>query len=985
MNISENEMLPSKKEKRFKLSFHPKRFLKNIQQKLYVSPSLYLLFCFIVPVVLMFGIYLTRALHPFGDGTPLVLDLNSQYAYFFEGLRNLIYGDASSFLYSFSRSLGGEFMGMYAYYLASPLSYLVALFPQDRIQEAILTILLIKTGLCGATFGYYLHKHSASPKKLATLTFSVMYALSAYAVCQQSNTMWIDALIWLPLMAYGIEQLILNRKYKLYTISLTAILISNYYIGYMMCIFAVLFFFYSYYSKRADQINPRGEKLHFVRSAARFGIFSLLSAAISAFMLIAAYYSLGFGKSDFSSPNWAVKAKFDVLDFLVKFLPGSYDTFEPAGLPFIYCGLLTIILIPVYFTAKKINPREKIASAAFLAVFFISFIINPIDLIWHGFSTPNWLNGRYSFLFCFILLVLAYKGLGHIREAGEKFLLCICGLIVLFVAVAEKHEFESFINSDSKLLTFGCIWFSIFFTVALFALLCLKIRLTSKKAQNAVSAVLAAVVCIEIFCNGVVCFIKINDDVLFAKYSGYQDFLDELRPTVEQLKEYDDGFYRTEKTNHRQKNDNFALALKGISNSTSTLNADAIEFIHRLGYTGRAHLTQYRGGTPLGDSLLGIKYVINKASSNNLDGIYDKIEELGDENYSVYQNPYALSLAYGVSDSIKELDLGEVSNVFERYNTLLSTMLGDENAPEVFSGVSGVNLHHGNCKEVKMVTTVRYTAPDKSEGNFSFTYDIPSTGKYYFYPDASSIPDSIKVRVEVISADLEEEIPTPSRVNDQIANKKISFLERDTDHVLYLGEFNESDSVKITFFIPKGENINFSLKQPYLWFFNEEAYTSNMEAMLKAPQLAIDDTSTDDKITGTLKTSTNDQTVLTTIPYDKGWNVYVDGEKVETYESLNALLTFDVAGSGEHSVRLEYMPSVYKLGYTVSIIALIAFVLICAADFILKKTILKKFAVVCVDDTWELECDDEKPLLFEKEEPKQEEAADNVAENENKD
>ena len=158
-----------------------------------------------------------------------------------------------------------------------------------------------------------------------------------------------------------------------------------------------------------------------------------------------------------------------------------------------------------------------------------------------------------------------------------------------------------------------------------------------------------------------------------------------------------------------------------------------------------------------------------------------------------------------------------------------------------------------------------------------------------------------------------------------------------------------------------------------------------MEAMLKAPQLAIDDTSTDDKITGTLKTSTNDQTVLTTIPYDKGWNVYVDGEKVETYESLNALLTFDVAGSGEHSVRLEYMPSVYKLGYTVSIIALIAFVLICAADFILKKTILKKFAVVCVDDTWELECDDEKPLLFEKEEPKQEEAADNVAENENKD
>ena len=944
MNVSDSAIIETQQKKRFKLPFHPKRFLKNAQQKLYVSPTLYLLFCFIVPVALMFGIYLTRGLHPFGDGTPLVLDLNSQYAYFFEGLRNLVHGDASSFLYSFSRSLGGEYMGMYAYYLASPLSYLVALFPQDRIQEAILTILLIKTGLCGATFGYYLHKHSLKPKKLAILTFSVMYALCAYAVCQQSNTMWIDALVWLPLMAYGIEQLILNRKYKLYAISLTVILISNYYIGYMVCIFAVLFFFYSYFSKRPEEINPRGEKLHFVRSGARFGIFSLLSGAMAAFMLIAAYYSLGFGKSDFSSPNWAVKAKFDVLDFLVKFLPGSYDTFEPSGLPFIYCGLLTLILIPVYFTAKKISSREKVASAAFLAVFFISFIVNPIDLIWHGFSTPNWLNGRYSFLFCFILLILAYKGLGHIKAAGEKFLLCICALIVLFVAVAEKQEFKSFINSDNKLLTFGCIWFSIFFVIALLVLLCLKIRLTSEKAQRSVSAVLAAIVCVEIFCNGVVCFIKINDDVLFSKYSGYQNFLDELRPTVEQLKEYDEGFYRTEKTHHRQKNDNFALALKGISNSTSTLNADAIEFIHRLGYTGRAHLTQYRGGTPIGDSLLGIKYVIDKSSSNTFDGIYQKVDGLGDENYSVYQNPYALSFAYGVSDEIKNfnIEMEDDDNVFVRYNTLLGTMLGDENAPNVFVPVKGINPHHGNCKEVKMVTTIRYTAPDRSEGNFSFTYTAPSTGKYYFYPDASSIPESLKVRIG--------------------DGAKVSFLERDTDHILYLGEFNEGDDIRLTFYMPKGENINFTLKQSFLWYFDEEAYASNMNAMLKQPQLAIDDTSTDDTITGTLKTSKSSQTILTTIPYDKGWNVYVDGEKIETYESLDALLTFDVSGAGEHTVKLEYMPAVYKLGITVSIIAIIAFLFICAADFVLKRTLFKKLALTRVDDLWLTE-DDELPSL----------------------
>ena len=160
----------------------------------------------------------------------------------------------------------------------------------------------------------------------------------------------------------------------------------------------------------------------------------------------------------------------------------------------------------------------------------------------------------------------------------------------------------------------------------------------------------------------------------------------------------------------------------------------------------------------------------------------------------------------------------------------------------------------------------------------------------------------------------------------------------------------------------KEENINFTLKQSFLWYFDEEAYASNMNAMLKQPQLAIDDTSTDDTITGTLKTSKSSQTILTTIPYDKGWNVYVDGEKIETYESLDALLTFDVSGAGEHTVKLEYMPAVYKLGITVSIIAIIAFLFICAADFVLKRTLFKNLALTRVDDLWLTE-DDELPSL----------------------
>ena len=251
-----------------------------MQEKRAASFAPYLTLCFIIPALLMYLVYVAMEIHPFGDGSVLVLDLNGQYVYFFEALRNTLYGEGS-FLYTFFRALGGEFMGMYAYYLASPLSYIVALFPQNKILEALLTMILSKVGLCGLTFGWYLHKHTTHPNKPIIVGFSVMYALSAFAVVHQNNVMWIDAILWLPLLIFGLEQLILNRKYKLYVIALAMTLMSNYYIGYMACLFCVLYFFYFYFSKEKETINPQNAHLHFIRTGGRFVAFSLLGAALS--------------------------------------------------------------------------------------------------------------------------------------------------------------------------------------------------------------------------------------------------------------------------------------------------------------------------------------------------------------------------------------------------------------------------------------------------------------------------------------------------------------------------------------------------------------------------------------------------------------------------------------------------------------------------------------------------------------------------------
>ena len=224
---------------------------KNILDETVVSKkkgnNSHLFWAFIIPFGIMFGIYAALGTYPFGTSSVLVLDLNGQYVYFFEALRDAVWGEGSLF-YSFSRAMGGEFLGMYAYYLASPLSYIVALFPKFMMLEALYLMLIIKCGLSGLTFCYYVNKTNITKNKPAQVMFSCMYALSAYGIVMQHNTMWFDNVILLPIVALGIEKMIKERKYKMFTISLALCVLSNFYMGYMVCIVSSIFFFFYYFS-----------------------------------------------------------------------------------------------------------------------------------------------------------------------------------------------------------------------------------------------------------------------------------------------------------------------------------------------------------------------------------------------------------------------------------------------------------------------------------------------------------------------------------------------------------------------------------------------------------------------------------------------------------------------------------------------------------------------------------------------------------------
>jgi uncharacterized membrane protein YfhO len=220
------------------------------------------------------------------------------------------------------------------------------------------------------------------------------------------------------------------------------------------------------------------------------------------------------------------------------------------------------------------------------------------------------MNHRYAFCFVFFLLVLAYKGFGELHRTSPRAVVAVGAILVLFVAFAQRLTFPSYVVTKEALQTFGTVFFSVVFAVAYVVLLCLLIRAPQVK-RFAVSMILLAAVCLEVFANGILLTAEFDADVGFSTYSRYNNYLDIMRPLTEQVQESDDSFYRLERTYYRKSNDSFALDTNGLSGSTSTLNAETIAFLAQMGYASASHKSYYLGGTPVNDSLLGVKYVLS--------------------------------------------------------------------------------------------------------------------------------------------------------------------------------------------------------------------------------------------------------------------------------------------------------------------------------------------------------------------------------------
>ncbi len=657
---------------------------KNVDLYMYLA-------AFFVPVIIALTAYAVSRVWPFGEECFLKTDMYHQYAPFFSEFRHKIL-HGGSLLYSWDVGMGVNFLAVYAYYLASPLNWLVILAPENHVIEFMMLLMILKLGLASVSFTYYLRKH-AGRKDVGIALFGIFYALSGYMCAYYWNMMWLDCIILFPLIIYGLEKLVKEGRMFMYALTLGLCIFSNYYISIMICIFLVIWFI------ALNIIEEPGDFKEFLLRGIKFAAGSLIAGAFAAIVLLPAYNALQLSASATSKFPTKVTEYFSVIKMLYRMLP-TVDTEQVlAHWPNIYSGTAALVLFPLYVMTRKIDAKEKAVYICTAVFFLASFSLNFFDYIWHGLHFPNSLPCRQSFIFVFLVLFMCFRAYSVKATFTRKDVGFALAVAIVFIIMAQK-------DYDSK-------YFHIYtFYVAgvLAALYALVLRSYNLKKLTPLAAFLMAlfVVTADVAANaGVTSFTT-------CSRSYYVNDNEDIRKLTAEVDEAEGGssFFRYKKMSRKTKDDGAWLNFRSVSLFSSTADAGLTKLFTKLGCEASTNAYSITGSTPLVDMLYSVKYDFY---GEDLQEGYGKEFVSASGTTRLYKNIYTLPLGYVLPGRISEDWVYDFDNPILVQNSICDVA--------------------GTPQVLKEVTF------DGSEENKAVSVTIPEDGEYYAHVTNTSIKD----------------------------------------------------------------------------------------------------------------------------------------------------------------------------------------------------------------------------------------------------
>lgn len=815
--------------------------------------STILLAAALLPMGLMAAVFALCGLTPFGSKSLGVLDMSSQYLSFLGSLRDLVTGKAST-LYLPSMALGGSMAGVMAYYLISPLNLLVCLFPKQSLLTAVSVLYILRVGLCGLTMAVYAgSRHGWSRRVLPpALAYGFTGYMLAYSICYQ----WQDCVILLPLVALGIARLAEGRGWRLYAFTLAAALALNFYTGYILCLFAVLFFLYELLT---------GPGVRSWRTVGVFALASLAAGAMAAAVLVPAFFSLMGGKAGFSLSDLSLAVKFPFTALFAKLLPGSfnYDELTPTGLPNIFCGAMTLALAVLYFANDRVPRQRRLGTGLLLGALVLSFWVSALDLVWHGMNVPAWYNYRYSFLVSFLLIAAGDRQAALFREGTRPWHL------VLPVAVTALVAVLALTGPAKELVTAAAgIW-----SVAVAAALCggLYILLRPSTGMRLAAGLGAAALLVhgaDLGLNAKLSLTALtgtsSDPAQWAAYVTEKSAALDLADTGDTLT-------RVESPECFDQNrcEPMLFGYDGISHYSSNTPQKNLAFLRRLGVPCYKGLFALYGPdvTAGADSLLGIRYL----AASRLNKPYEATASSG--TYAVYENPTALPVGWTADGAVAE-PIG-ASDPFGYIQGLY-----DAAAPEVESDIYAPADAEVTAEGLTDAGDGRYTLDDGLSGALVYTVTPTADGPLYGFIDIRDYPGVMVYADDAFLA---------------------YYATGQTNGTLYLGDFAEGDTVTVR--VQAATDLTVA----------DAAFATENAAALGDYQKAMADGAcalrklSPAHFSGSCTVGEGDTLLVLTLPWDSGWRVTLDGQTVQPVDVQDCLMAISVE-AGSHELDMRYTP-----------------------------------------------------------------------------
>lgn len=866
------------------------------------------LLAFLFPALTVLAAFAITGCHPFGDRTILTVDLYHQYCPFLVAFRNKVLSGQSLF-YSWNDGLGQEYYAAYANYAASPLNIFSLFFTAKTMPVFIMFVTCFRAGLASTFMLMFLSANDNKRIDNITVVFSSSYALCGWFISFFWNIMWCDAVVLLPLIALGLRKLLLEHKYGLYIVSLAIAIVSNYYAGYFLCLFMVLFA-PAYYLCLFSCEKPKGDPGRlcfktFIGAAVRFAFSSILAAGTSAALTVPTYLILKncSATGDTLKPDYSLQN--NLFDFFGRLMVAANPNIRD-GMANVYSGIVIVLLLPLFFMLPKrtgIKVKHKIVFGTLLAVMYLSLTNRTLNFIWHGFHFPNQIPYRESFLMSFLLVFIGFLTIRRIRSLGVKY---VTGAVLSSAAFLVLYE--KFGTGNEGYLQIGV---TLLFLIIQGAALHTVSNINVRKSEFFLETLLTVTMMFEMFAASLISIGLVAKHEGFTSYSPYGRNYRDVASYVNDV-EGSEGHMNFERSELYPNNICDLQSLynvKGLSIFSSTARESFVKYMRNYGFhNNNINGLRNAGLTRVTATLLNVRNLVEIDKTQSVPALFE--QEYKGKIVSSWANKDALSVGFmtdpGVIDYAPDYDKN--IDVFDKTNAWVRSM-GADNVYKPVTLITGETsgLNTVDRESQALAFTVSNNTPN-NEYSFNVTIEDADIGSdIYLYANSKK---GGSVTVECGDTTRKFEIRSYQIITCGV-------FDGTPIHVYV--KYSESPSSNITL---------------YGYQLDRAGY-DNMLEKFSDEQLNVTKYDTT-SIEGHIDVK-EDGLLFLSIPYAEGWTAVVDGKETEIVPIQDALMGIRLS-QGSHDVALKYTPAGFKAGLLISAASVVMIAAVIAvSSFISKK------------------------------------------------